>query len=284
MTIAQTQGRDQTRLMEALGLEKPEARLETQVLLSHALGVSKAFLIAHRDEYLPSGQEIHYQSLLERRLTGEPIAYILGEREFYSLVFKATPAVLIPRPETELLVELALTHIPQDNACQVLDLGTGSGAVGITIAKHRPNARVTAVDQSADSLAVARENAKLLHTDNVTFCQSDWYNMLGVRKFDIIVANPPYIRDNDPHLSQGDLRFEPISALAAGADGLSCIRAIVQGAQKHLLPEGWLLFEHGYDQADQCQILLRENGFCDVESVRDLSNVQRVTQGTFKIP
>ena len=279
VTIAQTLTRDQARLIQTLSLDKAEARLEAQVLLCRALGVAKSYLIAHSDETLTPEQTARYQSLIERRLKGEPVAYILGEREFYSLNFKVTPAVLIPRPDTELLVELALTHIPPGQPCQVLDLGTGSGAIAISIAKHRPLASVTAVDQSPDALAVARENAAALGAGNVTFVHSDWYGALTGKKFDVIVSNPPYIEANDAHLKQGDLRFEPLSALASGDDGLDSLRHIVGQAHEHLLPQGWLLFEHGYNQAGKCRALLIEHGFEQVESMRDLSGIERVTSG-----
>ncbi|TCV84155.1 peptide chain release factor N(5)-glutamine methyltransferase [Sulfurirhabdus autotrophica] len=278
-TITQALLNNQTLLAQALQLEKIEARIEAQALLSHTLGVSKAYLIAHRDEPLNPLQENQFQTLVAQRLKGEPIAYILGEREFYSLPFKVTPAVLIPRPETELLVELALAHIPQNTPLRILDLGTGSGAVAITLAKHRPLASVTAIDQSLEALNVARDNAARLATTNITFLQSDWYQSVKHQIFDIIVSNPPYIAKNDIHLRQGDLRFEPISALASGIDGLTDIHTIVNGAKTHLSPGGWLLFEHGYDQAEACKALLDLHGFIHAESVNDLAKIPRVTLG-----
>jgi len=279
VTIAQSLIQDQARLVQTLCLDRAAARLEAQVLLCRALGVAKSYLIAHSDEKMTPAQAAQYGHLIERRLRGEPIAYILGEREFYSLNFKVTPAVLIPRPDTELLVELALTRIPQNQPCKVLDLGTGSGAVAISIARHRPQASVTAVDQSLDALAVARENAAALAAIHIVFTRSDWYSALAGEKFDVIVSNPPYIEANDRHLNQGDLRFEPIAALASGEDGLDSLRQIVGQAHEHLLPRGSLLFEHGYNQAEKCRALMLEHGFKQVESIRDLSGVQRVTSG-----
>ncbi len=278
-TITQTLLSNQTLLAQTLQLENVEARIETQAILCHAMGVSKAYLIAHRDEPLTHLQESQFQSFVAKRLKGEPVAYILGEREFYSLPFKVTPAVLIPRPETELLVELALAHIPQNTSLQILDLGTGSGAVAITLAKHRPLACVTAIDQSQEALNVARDNAARLATKNITFLQSDWYQSVKDQIFDIIVSNPPYIAENDIHLQQGDLRFEPVSALASGIDGMTDIRTIVCGAKQHLSPGGWLLFEHGYDQAEACKALLDLHGFIQTESVDDLAKIPRVTLG-----
>jgi len=266
-------------LAEALALPLAEARLEAQVLLCRAIDQPRAYLAGHdRDPLLPE-QAAAFAALLERRGKGEPIAYILGEREFFSLNFKVTPDVLIPRPETELLVELALARLPPGQPCRVLDLGTGSGAVAIAVALHRPEAVVLAVDQSAAALEIARENARRLGAGNLRFAQSDWYGALAEEKFDLIVSNPPYIAATDPHLAQGDLRFEPAAALAAGNDGLDDIRVIVRDAPAHLDPSGWLLFEHGYDQAEACRQLLVQAGFSQVSSSNDLAGIPRVTYG-----
>lgn len=278
-TIRTLLSRSEAALAAALGLAHREARLEAQVLLCRTLNCSRAYLIAHDTDSLATGQTAAFDALLARRVAGEPVAYILGEREFFGLSFAVSPAVLIPRPETELLVELALDHRPENEPCRVLDLGTGSGAVAITIAKHRPLAEVVAVDQSAAALAVAQENAERLGAANVRFLQSDWYAALAGQTFDLIVSNPPYIADADPHLGQGDLRFEPATALASGADGLVAIRTIVQGAPAHLREGGWLLFEHGYDQAAACRELLAQAGFHEVGSAADLAGIARVSFG-----
>ncbi len=262
-----------------LNLDQRTSRLEAQILLCHAIQQPRAYLAAHDRDPIPPAQAAAFAALLQRRLQGEPIAYILGEREFYSLNFKVTPAVLIPRPETELLVDLALARIPADRPCRVLDLGTGSGAVAVTLALHRPQAEVVAVDQSAAALEVARENAQRLGAGNLRLIQSDWYSALGEAKFDLIVSNPPYIAAADPHLTQGDARFEPPTALASGADGLDDIRAIIRGAAAHLKPGGWLLFEHGYDQAAACRELLIQAGFEQVASVADLAGIARISYG-----
>lgn len=269
----------ESALAAALGLNPREARLEVQILLCSALGQPRSHLVSHdRDPLLPE-QATTFAALIERRLKGEPVAYILGEREFYSLSFKTTSAVLIPRPETELLVELALERIPSDQPCRVLDLGTGSGAVAIVLALHRPLAEVLAVDQSAAALEIAQKNAQTLGARNLRFAQGNWYGTLAGEKFDIIVSNPPYIAAADPHLAQGDVRFEPVSALAAGADGLDDIRLIVKDAPAHLNPSGWLLFEHGYDQAEACRKLLTLAGFTQVLTSDDLAGIPRVTYG-----
>jgi len=266
-------------LAAALNLDGREARLEAQVLLGHALGQDRAYLIAHGADPLSVDQTDAFHVLLSRRLSGEPVAYILGKREFLSLDLRVTPAVLIPRPETELLVEQALARLPQDAPSRVLDLGTGSGAVALAIVRHRPRAEVVAVDQSAAALEVARENAAQLGLSNLHFLQGDWYGPLDRRRFDLIVSNPPYIAAGDPHLSEGDLRFEPAAALASGADGLDAICIIVASAHDHLLPGGWLLFEHGYDQADACRELLRQAGFQHVGSEQDLARIPRISYG-----
>lgn len=269
----------ESALAAALGLDPREARLEAQILLCRALGQPRSYLVSHDRDLLLPEQADAFAALIERRLKGEPIAYILGEREFYSLSFKTTPAVLIPRPETELLVELALERIPSGQPCRVLDLGTGSGAVACALALHRPQAEVLAVDRSAAALEIARENAQSLGARNLRFARSDWYGALAGEKFDLIVSNPPYIAAADPHLAQGDVRFEPVSALAAGADGLDDIRLIVEGAPAHLNPSGWLLFEHGYDQAEAGRQLLAQAGFSRVSTSDDLAGIPRVTYG-----
>lgn len=266
-------------LAATLGLEPREARLEAQILHCHALGVSRAWLISHDRDVLTDAAGKVCSDLLARRLAGEPIAYIVGEREFFGLVFKTTPAVLIPRPETELLVELALARLAGNQSCKVLDLGTGSGAIAVSIAKNRQQAEVTAVDQSAEALAVARENVVRLEVPNLRLLHSDWFGALGGETFDLIVSNPPYVEAADPHLQRGDVRFEPLSALASGADGLDDIRRIAAAAPLHLRPGGWLLFEHGYNQGEGCRQILRQQGFLQVETIRDLAGLERVSMG-----
>lgn len=253
--------------------------LDARVLLQAVLGISPAYLAAHPEHIVADDQRDRYLALLARRAAGEPVAYLTGGREFFSLDFKVTPAVLIPRPETELLVELALEHIPQDASSRVLDLGTGSGCVAISIAKHRPQARITATDRSPDALEIAAQNARALGVHNIDFVSGDWFTAVAGECFDIIVANPPYIAEGDLHLRQGDLRFEPQHALAAGPEGLDCIRLIVAQARSHLFRGGWLMFEHGYDQAERCRALLSAAGFTGVFSRRDLAGIERVSGG-----
>ena len=267
-------------LAQQLGLPADEARIEAQLLLRRALGdVPRVWLMTHENDDLPTEQADIFAALLQRRLKGEPVAYILGQREFYGLSFNVNPHVLIPRPDTETLVEAALAKIPQNRSCRVLDMGTGSGIIAIAIAKHRPWAQVVGIDRSPEAVQTARENAAQLHVDNVEFNVSDWFSALQGKQFDLIASNPPYIAAYDPHLSQGDLRFEPLTALASGDNGLADIRQLVAHAPQHLTPGGWLLLEHGYDQASVVAGLLGENGFADIASVADLAGVMRVTMG-----
>jgi len=279
-TPAEILAQDSQRLQQALGLDQRTARLEVQILLCHALGVARAWLISHDRDALTDAAEITYSDLLARRLSGEPIAYIVGSRGFFGLEFKTTPAVLIPRPETELLVELALEKIPAGTVTKILDLGTGSGAIAISLAKNRPLATVTAVDQSLAALAVARENAARLEVPNLRLLHSNWFSALDAQTFDLIVSNPPYVEAADPHLQHGDVRFEPLSALASGADGLDDIRRIAAAAPQHLKPGGYLLFEHGYNQGEGCREILRQQGFLKVETIHDLAGLERVSMGS----
>ena len=245
----------------------------------HALGVERAWLYAHGDDLVDVAAADRFRVLIARRAAGEPFAYITGQREFFSLDLAVTPAVLIPRPETELLVELALAKIAQDERVDIADLGTGSGAIALALAQARPNARLRATDASAAALQVARDNAERLDIRNIEFAQGDWCAALDDARFDLIVSNPPYIAVGDAHLAQGDLRFEPAAALASGADGLDAIRTISRDAPMHLKPGGWLLFEHGYDQGAAVRALLQKNGYVEVSTALDLEQRDRVSSG-----
>ena len=265
------------RLARHLGLNKPEARIEANSLASHALGgVNRAWLIAHDRDTLTPEQHATLQALIERRCQGEPVAYIVGRREFYGREFKVGPGVLIPRPETEHLVEATLKRAPQN--ARVLDIGTGSGCIAITLKLERPDFNVAAVDVSTAALNIARANAGELNAE-VEFIESDLFSALDGRPFDLIVSNPPYIPEADAHLSQGDLRFEPGNALASGPDGLDAIRLIVEQVKAHLAPGGWLLFEHGYDQGGAVQALLKAAGYAEVFLEQDLAGQPRVSGG-----
>jgi release factor glutamine methyltransferase len=265
----------------------PLPSLETRVLLTHVLGWRRTELITRDSEPLDSAAVERYRALEARRADGEPIAQLVGVREFFGLEFEVTPDVLIPRPETELLVETALAAIEAIAAPRVLDLGTGSGAIAIAIASARDDAHVRAVDRSEAALGVAERNAvKLLDAaragGTLTFTQSDWTEALDPSlRFHAIVSNPPYIADDDPHLHQGDLRFEPRGALTDEADGLSAIRAIVQAAPFLLVPNGALWLEHGYDQAAEVRALLTARGFTGVHSKTDIAGIERISGGIF---
>ncbi|MEO6353924.1 MAG: peptide chain release factor N(5)-glutamine methyltransferase [Burkholderiaceae bacterium] len=255
--------------------------LETRMLLMHALGLTRVQLITQSERRLSAEEAQRYSALLQRRVAGEPIAYIVGQREFFGLPFLVTTDVLIPRPETELLVELALQRAAPGS--RVLDLGTGSGAIAIALAHSRVDLQLSALDVSAAALDVARQNAahNLTHQGSaLRLLQSDWYAALQAeQRFELIVSNPPYIVAGDVHLSQGDLRFEPIGALTDHGDGLSALRTIVAGAAAHLVPGGWLLMEHGYDQAAAVRALLLAAGYREVQSWQDLAGIERVSGG-----
>jgi release factor glutamine methyltransferase len=255
--------------------------MEARLLLQQVLGVNRAWLIAHANDALQTNRDAEFQALLTRRLAGEPIAYLIQQREFYGLTLRVSPATLIPRPDSETLVDAALEKIPHPSTkpITVLDLGTGSGAIALAIAHNRPQASVLAVDASDAALAVAQDNASELKLSNVQFALSDWYANLAEQRFDLIVSNPPYIAKNDPHLSQGDLRFEPLSALAAGVDGLDDIRQITEQGLIHLKPQGWLMLEHGYDQGAAVRELMAQAGLVEIATRKDLGGNDRITLG-----
>jgi release factor glutamine methyltransferase len=277
-TPAQCLARDTPLLREALQLDAAEARQEVRILLGHALDTNRAWLIAHELDELPAAALEAYEKLLARRLAGEPVAYLLGEKEFFGRSFHVTPDVLVPRPETELLVDLALEKLPAGRPARVLDLGTGSGCIAITLALERADCGIVAVDQSAAALAVAKQNAVHLGA-KLGFYPGNWYQALpaGTAKFDIIASNPPYVAEGDAHLAA--LTHEPSAALASGTDGLDDIRRIVEGAGAWLKSGGWLMFEHGWDQGEACRGLLQAAGFAGVETRADLAGIGRVTLG-----
>ncbi|TAG06321.1 MAG: peptide chain release factor N(5)-glutamine methyltransferase [Betaproteobacteria bacterium] len=282
-------------------------RNELRMLLQFALERDAAWLIAHDNDELAEQQRSAIESLISRRIAGEPIAYLIGEREFYGRAFQCSPAALIPRPETELLVETTLAlvpspwggglgrgsppahSLPQSNSLspalppggrelRLLDIGTGTGCIAVTLALELPSLNVTAVDVSPAALKLAQINAAHLGA-NIQFIESNWFTAIAPdARFDLIVSNPPYIVPGDTHLSQGDLRFEPAIALADSVDGLQSYRELANGAMKHLNPGGWLIVEHGYDQGESVPALFRDAGFVDVEMKRDLADLPRVTQ------
>ena len=256
----------------------PSARLDAECLLMEVCALSRTELITRGEQPLTQTQTRQLQKLLQRRRQGEPIAHLTGHREFWSLELAVSKATLIPRPETELLVERALARIPPAARWTIADLGTGSGAVALAIASERPRCRVIATDNSKEALAAAGHNARRLGLTHIEFRFGDWLSALGNDIADMIVSNPPYVREDDPCLQQGDVRFEPVSALAAGRDGLNAIRAILTGARAHLTPNGWLLLEHGYDQAPAVAGLMRQTGYGHIGCYPDLAGHDRVSE------
>ena len=255
--------------------------VDAAVLLAHAAGQSRSWLYAHgADEAGPAVVE-RYADLIVRRIAGEPVAYLTGHRGFRHLDLRVTPDTLVPRPETELLVELALERLAAGQALRVADLGTGSGAIALALASERPRSRVVATDACAAALAVACDNAAALGIANIEFRAGDWFAPLEGERFDLIAGNPPYIASDDPHLGEGDLRFEPPAALSSGVDGLDAIRAIVRDAPAHLSPGGWLLLEHGWQQGQAVRALLSTAGFEAIRTVPDLELRDRVTLGRY---
>ena len=254
-------------------------RLDAELLLAAALARSRSYLHAWPERAAEPEPAARFAAGLARRLTGEPVAYLLGRWVFWSLALEVTPDTLIPRPETELLVEWALARLPGDQPLDVADLGTGSGAIALALAVERPLARIIATDCSPVALDVARRNAQRLNIGSVEFRQGNWCAPLAGERFDLIAANPPYVAATDPHWQEGALRFEPPAALVSGADGLDALRAIIDQAPAYLRPGGWLMLEHGYDQGERVPALLRERGFDAVSDDHDAAGLPRISSG-----
>ncbi|AVO54392.1 peptide chain release factor N(5)-glutamine methyltransferase [Ectopseudomonas mendocina] len=260
--------------------DSPTPRLDAELLLAAALGKPRSYLRTWPERELDAAQQAQFNAFMQRRRSGEPVAYILGRQGFWSLDLEVAPHTLIPRPDTELLVEAALERLPAAPLA-VLDLGTGTGAIALALASERPAWQVTGVDRVEDAVALAERNRQRLNLGNASFVQSHWFSALAGQRYGLILSNPPYIRADDHHLDQGDVRFEPSSALVAGSDGLDDIRAIIQAAPQHLLEGGWLLLEHGFDQASDVRALLAAEGFVEVHSRRDLAGHERISLGRF---
>ncbi len=270
----------QSALTEACQLlanssESPE--LDADVLLCKILEKNRSYLRTWPKKQLHAQQRLQFKALIKQRQQGTPIAYITGGREFWSRDFKVTPDVLIPRPDTELLIELCLPLIKKEKSCKIIDLGTGSGIIAITLASERPHAQILAVDSSEAALKIAKQNADKHHCRTVRFAQSDWFEEIADKDFDIVISNPPYIASDDPHLQQGDLRFEPQAALVAQDNGLKDISQIAEAACKHLKPTGFLLIEHGFRQQAQVQAIFESFGYANIETHFDLAGQPRVT-------
>lgn len=258
--------------------DSPTARLDVELLLAAAIGKSRSYLHTWPERIVSSEAALIFAQYLQRRRSGEPVAYILGQQGFWNLDLEVAPHTLIPRPDTELLVETALELLPT-TPVRVLDLGTGTGAIALALASERPQWQVSAVDRVLEAVALAERNRQRLSLDNVQVRSSHWFDALGGERFDLIISNPPYIAAEDPHLVSGDVRFEPSSALVAGADGLDDLRIIISQAPAHLQPGGWLLLEHGYDQAAEVRELLALHDFEQIESRIDFGGHERISLG-----
>jgi len=258
------------------------ARIDSEVLVAHALNFSRTQLYTWSDKILSEDEREHIEKLIGKRYEGVPVAYIVGQQEFWSLEFKVTPDTLIPRPETEHLVEFSLENIPVEKECRIADLGTGSGAIAISIAKERPLCQLIAVDESEVALKVAIANAKKMGISNVLFEQSNWFESLQDEMFDLIVSNPPYIEEQDKHLLEGDVASEPRRALVSGSDGLDDIRQIIQQAKEHLKSNAMLVLEHGWDQAVKVRSIFEEQKYVNIKSINDLAGIERLTVGSYE--
>lgn len=270
---------------QELALSSDSARLDAELLLGKILGKKRSYLFAWPEQELTLDQQLAFQSLITQRLQGTPVAYLLGHREFWGLELEVSTATLIPRPDTELIVQLALERLANHSAPTLLDLGTGTGAIALALATERPEAKIIATDKSVEALAVAQRNQQKLQLKNVSFLVSDWFNALAhIDRFDMIISNPPYIAETDPHLRQGDLRFEPRSALSSGVDGLRDLSHLIQTAPSYLKATGWLLLEHGYDQRSAITQLLKTTGYTEVACYQDLAGNDRVSLGRYPDP
>ena len=261
----------------AARVESP--RLEAEILLAHVLSIDRAGLVARPEAEIPADEKSRYEALIARRVEGEPVAYLTGTKEFWSMDLEVSCDVLIPRPETERLVEAALERLQPETASRVADLGTGCGAVALAIGRERPGARIVATDLSPRALALARRNLSRWGIANIRLLSSDWLEAIVERAFDLIVTNPPYVPDSDPHLDQGGLPREPRLALASGPDGLVAIRAIVAGARSRLSEQGSLLLEHGFDQGPAVRALLKTGGYREVFTLEDYAGLERISGG-----
>lgn len=253
-------------------------RRDAEILLGHVTGRARTYILAFAETVLTRDEETQLAELLARRKTGEPVAHLVGEREFWSLPLYVSAATLIPRPDTECLVEQALARLPASPA-RILDLGTGTGAIALALASERPDCQVTAVDVMPDAVALAQRNVDRLALPNVTVVHSSWFSALGDRQFETIVSNPPYIDEADPHLGEGDVRFEPRSALVAAGQGLADLSQIITAARQHLVSDGWLLLEHGWTQGEAVRALFLQAGYQQVETCRDYGGNERLTLG-----
>ena len=281
-TIRDTLKNIQSKLYEGIGFSSDEAKLEARFILEHVLKITQKEIIQKSDLHIDTDNQTEIEYITEKRIAGTPLPYLLGEWSFYGRTFKVNPHVLIPRADTEILIEKALSKINPRDHTEILDLGCGTGIIGITIALERPLSNVTLIDQSEHAIQNTKENQTLHQVTNVMIQKSDWFSALDQTRFDVILSNPPYLEDNDPHLSQG-LEDEPLDALVSGPTGIEAIQYIIENAKNHIKPSGWLFIEHGYNQAIILKDLFEKNGYQHIENAKDIHGVHRVTFAQYSI-
>ena len=281
-TIRDTLKKIQSKLYEGIGFSSDEAKLEARFILEHVLKIAQKEIIQKSDLQIDTDNQTEIEYITEKRIAGIPLPYLLGEWSFYGRTFKVNPYVLIPRADTEILIEKALSKINAHDLYEILDLGCGTGIIGITIALERPLSNVTLIDQSEHAIQNTKENQTLHQVTNVMIQKSDWFSALDQTRFDVILSNPPYLEDNDPHLSQG-LEDEPLDALVSGPTGIEAIQYIIENAKNHIKPSGWLFIEHGYNQAIILKDLFEKNGYQHIENANDIHGIHRVTFAQYSI-
>jgi len=281
-TIRDTLKNIQSKLYEGIGFSSDEAKLEARFILEHVLKITQKEIIQKSDLHIDTDNQVEIEYITEKRIAGTPLPYLLGEWSFYGRTFKVNPHVLIPRADTEILIEKALSKINAHDLYEILDLGCGTGIIGITIALERPLSNVTLIDQSEHAIQNTKENQTLHQVTNVMIQKSDWFSALDQTRFDVILSNPPYLEDNDPHLSQG-LEDEPLDALVSGPTGIEAIQYIIENAKNHIKPSGWLFIEHGYNQAIMLKDLFEKNGYQHIENANDIHGIHRVTFAQYSI-
>ena len=281
-TIRDTLKNIQSKLYQGIGFSSDEAKLEARFILEHVLKITQKEIIQKSDLHIDTDNQTEIEYITEKRIAGIPLPYLLGEWSFYGRTFKVNPHVLIPRADTEILIEKALSKINVRDRYEVLDLGCGTGIIGITIALERPLSKVTLIDQSQHAIQNTKENQMLHQVTNVMIQKSDWFSALDQTRFDVILSNPPYLEDNDPHLSQG-LEDEPLDALVSGPTGIEAIQYIIENAKNHIKPSGWLFIEHGYNQAIILKDLFEKNGYQHIENAKDIHGIHRVTFAQYSI-
>ena len=281
-TIRDTLKNIQSKLYQGIGFSSDEAKLEARFILEHVLKITQKEIIQKSDLHIDTDNQVEIEYITEKRIAGIPLPYLLGEWSFYGRTFKVNPHVLIPRADTEILIEKALSKINAHDLYEILDLGCGTGIIGITIALERPLSNVTLIDQSEHAIQNTKENQTLHQVTNVMIQKSDWFSALDQTRFDVILSNPPYLEDNDPHLSQG-LEDEPLDALVSGPTGIEAIQYIIENAKNHIKPSGWLFIEHGYNQAIILKDLFEKNGYQHIENANDIHGIHRVTFAQYSI-